>query len=124
LPPAVAELFDKMVGVLTVAHLSDVTHTTLTLNADTHSPFAGTRITLQEYRTAPKTFNVELAASPEAVAMLHQHLSQLTAALHACDHPFQIHRIDTALLPASETPPLFRRKERASSEDQSEGEEP
>jgi hypothetical protein len=105
----ISQLFDRMAGVMTVMELSGTTETELTLLGKefASSVFYGTRITITEYSTAPKAFNVQLSANPEAVALFQGNMTNLLANFASGNYAFRIHRLETNV----EERPLFKRKE-------------
>lgn len=117
LSPHVMELFDRMVGVMTVMSASDMTETVVTLNSPqfASSVFFGSQIIIQEFSSAPKQFNVKLNGSPQAVALFQGSTDDLMAAFQGGRFGFRINRIDTGIL---EEKPLFKRKESASGDNQ------
>ena len=121
LTPQTMEMFDRMVGVMTVMTLSGVSETTITLNAPqfASSVFFGTQIIIQEYSTAPKAFNIQLIGTPQAVALMQSTEDDLMAAFQAGNYNFRVNRLETGYL--SERP-LFKRKEKTSGEKDEEGE--
>ena len=121
LTPQVMEMFDRMVGVMTVMTMSGVSETTITLNAPqfASSVFFGTQIIIQEYSTAPKAFNIQLIGTPQAVALMQTNEDDLMAAFQAGNYNFRVNRLDTGYLAER---PLFKRKEKTSGEKDEEGE--
>lgn len=109
LHPEVLEIFERMAGVMTVMTASGITETTVTLNVPQSSRFFGAEITVREFSTAPKAFNIELAGSDAAVALFSQNANDLMAAFKAGGYNFRVNRLDTTLLSAER--PLFKRKE-------------
>ena len=105
----ISQLFDRMAGVMTVMELSGTTTTELTLLGEefASSVFYGARITITEYSTAPKAFNVQLSANPEAVALFQGNMPNLLANFASGNYAFRIHRLETNV----EERPLFKRKE-------------
>lgn len=112
----ISQLFDRMAGVMTVMELSGTTTTELTLSGEefVSSVFYGARITITEYSTAPKTFNVQLSANPEAVALFQGNMPNLLANFASGNYAFRIHRLETNV----EERPLFKRKESSGSDQQ------
>ncbi len=104
----VQELFDRMVGVMTVMNLSGMTETVMTLNSPqfASSVFFGSQIIIQEFSTAPQTFNIQLNGSAQAVALFQGNADDLMAAFAAGNYNFRINRLETGYLPER---PLFRR---------------
>lgn len=112
----ISQLFDRMAGVMTVMELSGTTETELTLSGEefASSVFYGARITITEYSTAPKAFNVQLSANPEAVALFQGNMPNLLANFASGNYAFRIHRLETNV----EERPLFKRKESFGSDQQ------
>ncbi|NGX45818.1 MAG: hypothetical protein K940chlam2_00998 [Chlamydiae bacterium] len=95
----IIQLFEKMIGALTHIHQEGISETTIELTSDgfASSVFYGATITLTEYSTAPKVFNIHLSATPEGVALFEAHAGELSAALHKGNFGFGIHRLETEL---------------------------
>ena len=123
LSPHVMELYDRMVGVMTVMTMSGMTETTVTLNMPqfASSVFFGTQIIIQEFSTAPKAFNVQLNGTPQAVALFQGNADDLMAAFQSGNYNYRINRLDTGYL--SERP-LFKRKEKIADKEKDTGENP
>jgi hypothetical protein len=113
--PQVMELFDRMVGVMTVMSMSGITETVITLNAPqfASSVFFGSQIIIQEYSTAPQAYNIQLIGTPQAVALFQGNAEDLMAAFQAGNYNFRVNRLETAHLTDR---PLFKRKEKAGGE--------
>lgn len=100
--PAISDLtplFNTMASSMMVLDLSGETHTIVTLNHPcfVDSPLFGTQIIIKEFSAAPKTFNVEILASPQAFATLQHSQQQLLARFEAGDFNFHIHRLETLI---------------------------
>lgn len=124
LHPEIMNLFDRMVGVMTVMTMSGISETTFILNAPqfASSVFFGTQIIIQEFSTAPKAFNIQINGNPQAVALFQGNADDLMAAFQAGNYNFRINRLETGYL--SERP-LFKRKEKAGGKDKEQtGENP
>jgi hypothetical protein len=124
LHPQVMELFDRMVGVMTVMSMSGITETTITLNSPqfASSVFFGTQIIIQEFSTAPKAFNIQLNGNPQAIALFQGNTDDLMAAFQAGNYNFRVNRLETGYLTER---PLFKRKEKATGKDKDQtGENP
>jgi hypothetical protein len=121
LHPQVMEIFDRMVGVMTVMNMTGMTETTLTLNAPqfASSVFFGTQIIIQEYSTAPQAFNIQLNGTPQAVALFQGNVDDLMAAFQAGNYNFRVNRLETGYLAER---PLFKRKEKAGGKEKDTGE--
>jgi hypothetical protein len=89
LPTGVAELFDRMVGLLTLQNHKGVSTTTVTLSMP-GSLFDGAELVLDHYSTAPSEFYIELQGSPEAVDLFAAHMSELAAAFAERPLPYQV----------------------------------
>ena len=116
--PQVMEIFDRMVGVMTVMSMSGMTETVITLNTPqfASSVFFGSQIIIQEYSTAPLAYNVQLNGTPEAVALFQGNVDDLMAAFQAGNYNFRVNRLETGYLTDR---PLFKRKEKAGGEKES-----
>jgi hypothetical protein len=112
LHPQVMEIFDRMVGVMTVMSMSGMTETVITLNAPqfASSVFFGSQIIIQEFSTAPQAFNIQLNGTPQAVTLFQDNVNDLLAAFQAGNYNFRINRLETGYLTER---PLFKRKEKA-----------
>ncbi|MBI2742966.1 MAG: hypothetical protein HYX48_03525 [Chlamydiales bacterium] len=110
LHPQVLDMFERMVGVMTVMSNAGISETTLTLNAPQYqnSVFFGAQIIIKEYATAQKSFNIQLIGSPQGVALFQANIDDLMAAFQGGKYNFKVNRIETAL---SSEKPLFHRKE-------------
>lgn len=113
LHPAAMDLFDRMVGTMTVMNLSGITETVMTLDAPkfASSVFFGSQIIIQEYSSAPQAFNIQLNGTPEAVALFQGNADDLMAAFQHGNYNFRVNRLETGLLGQK---PLIRRKGPAS----------
>lgn len=89
-------LFDKMVDYISHCVESDIKKTTITLNASefSNSLFRGAKITITEYSSAPKIFNIELAGSPEALVLFQASATDLMAAFQKGNFNFQVNRCE------------------------------
>ncbi|MBX9922543.1 MAG: hypothetical protein K2Y01_00390 [Rhabdochlamydiaceae bacterium] len=99
LPAHVLDLFDRMVGVITVMQMQGKTETTLYLNEQQSPLFKGTAVVLTTYSTAPMAYNIEFKAPPEASVALQKHVNQLKTAFKdpKKEFNFQIHEIMVSL---------------------------
>lgn len=111
LPAAVAALFERMVGVMTVMNTTGVTQTTINLDNPKYanSVFFGAQIIISEYSTAPKAFNIQLLGNQQAVNLFTNNAQELVAAFQAGNYTFKVNRIDTGYL---STPEVRRREVR------------
>lgn len=101
LPPQILQIYERMVGVMTVMTAAGVTETTINLNAPQFegSVFFGAQITITEFSTAPKAFNIEFIGSPQATNLFKGNVEELVAAFQAGNYNFKVHRIDTSVSP-------------------------
>jgi hypothetical protein len=106
LHPTVLEYFERSVSTITVMMSTGVTETTVSLHEQSNSIFAGAKITIREFSTAPKAFNIEFTANPEAVAIFQSNVDDLMAAFQSGGYNFKVNRIETRI-----GRPLVRRKE-------------
>src|SRR5689334_13395558 len=92
----IAELFEHMASTMLIMTTSEETETTLFLEGAkfSSSVFFGTRITIKEYTSAPKAFNVEIASLPAAANLMAQHKDALLAAFENAKFPFTVHRLE------------------------------
>ena len=104
-------LFEKMASTMIVMQTSGETETTLFLDSPqfSSSVFFGAQITIREFSTAPKAFNVEIIASSLAIQAMNSCRNDLLSAFQNGRFNFSVHRFDTFLL--AEERPLFHRKE-------------
>jgi hypothetical protein len=117
LSPQIQEMFDRMVGVMTVMSQSGMTETTITLNSPqfASSVFFGTQIIIQEFSTAPQAFNIQINGTPQAVGLIQSNANDLMAAFQAGNYGFRVNRLETGYLGSR---PLIKRKEKAEGDKQ------
>ncbi len=119
--PVLQEFFQKLVGVLTVMKASGVSETVIKLNAPAGSRlsiFNGSEISIKEYSSAPKIFNIQFNGNPEAVSLVQGNLGNLMAALSDKEYNFKVNRFDIGLV-SDKDEPLFKRKGAISGDDAS-----
>ncbi len=111
LSAAMLEMFEKMVGILSVMTAGGISETTIHLDsaAFANSIFAGASIVIREFSTAPKAFNVEFQGNAQNTALFQANVTDLLAAFQNGNYNFKINRIDTSL--GANDRPLFHRKE-------------
>ena len=99
LPAEIEALFEKMASCMLVMSSSREVKTTLLLNHPrfSSSVFFGSKITISEFSTAPKIFNVEIISNPLATAMIDASKNDLLSAFQYGKFPFAIHRLDTEI---------------------------
>jgi hypothetical protein len=84
---------------MVVMQTESTSSTTFTLQGDAFasSPFKGATITIVEYSTAPKVFNVSITANETANNLLQTHMASFFQLLETRNFSFAIHRVDTHL---------------------------
>ena len=100
---------------------SGVSETVIKLNAPTGSRlsiFNGSEISIKEYSSAPKIFNIQFNGNPEAVNLVQGNLGNLMAALSDKEYNFKVNRFDIGLV-SDKDEPLFKRKGAISGDDAS-----
>jgi len=111
--PAVLEMFDKMVGSISVLQESSGERkTTITLTSPNFasSAFYGAEIVIEEdLHLAPGQYNIRLVGSPEAVSLFQAKSDDLLAAFQSGNYNFKVQRLETAIQTTDR--PLFKRKE-------------
>lgn len=114
----IATLFEKMAGTMLILASSRETETTFFLDSPQfhHSVFYGTRITIKEFSTAPKAFNIAIGTSALALAHLEANKSALLEAFEKGNFNFSIGRLDTEIEQTDR--PLFHRKEAVSQDEE------
>jgi len=116
LSPQVLEMFERMVGVMTVMVDTSIRETTVTLNAPqfASSVFYGSQIIIQEFSTAPHSYNIQFIGNSNAVALFQGNADDLLAAFQSGNYNFRVNRLEASLFPSER--PLFKRKESISEE--------
>ena len=112
LSPQLFELFERMIGLITVEQLKGVTQTTVTINMK-NSVFDGAQIILDHYSTAPSAFNVTIAANPQAQELLTTNIQNMAASFEASKLSFQVNLKKPILLDEYQA---LRKKEKVSRE--------
>lgn len=100
IPPEVLSLFDRICTEMLVMTSEASQKTTIALNGESFasSPFYGAEITIEEFSTAPKIFNVTITTPSQSASLLQAHLLHFSEILQARKFSFSINRIDTDLL--------------------------
>ncbi|HSX11999.1 MAG TPA: hypothetical protein VLF61_00720, partial [Rhabdochlamydiaceae bacterium] len=100
--PQMWDLFDRMVGVMTVMTDSGITETTINLTSEQFkaSPFYGTQIIVREFSTAPKVFNIEMLVPTQVAGQIQANYNELVAAFEAGKYNFKVNRLEWRELPA------------------------
>ncbi|MBP9842109.1 MAG: hypothetical protein KBC64_06775 [Simkaniaceae bacterium] len=108
LSPQIRELFDKMVGMITIQCQTGVTTTTVTVNLP-NSPLQGVQIVLQQFDTARHSFNIQLEGTPEQLNLLNANVNDLAAAFAGGKYAFSANILTPQLI--TKSPHLIHRKE-------------
>lgn len=103
LSPQMREIFERMVGVMTIMAQEGVKQTTMVLDSPqfANSLLFGSEITITEYSTAPRAFNIEFLGTSQAVNLMQGSIEELVAAFNAGHYTFKVNRIEAALLPST-----------------------
>lgn len=98
-------LFEQMTATMIILSFSHETETTFFLDSPKFATSAlfGTRITIKEFSTAPKAFNIEIASNPQALQIFEVQKSALLAAFAQEHFTFSVNRLDTQLHSTSYT---------------------
>lgn len=96
MPNDVFELFEKMVGLMTVEKDSGKSTTTVTLNMPS-SIFNKCELVLEHYDTAPHAYNVQFLGNPEAVDRFTKNMQGLNNAITESKLSFSIHLLPPKL---------------------------
>lgn len=97
-------LFERIVGVVTLLQTkTGISQTTLNLNQPqfASSIFFGSQITIEEWDSAPKEFNIRFSGTEQAVKAFTEHKQELETALtdgfETKRFRFKVHRVETDL---------------------------
>ncbi|MBS0586042.1 MAG: hypothetical protein JSR76_07085 [Verrucomicrobia bacterium] len=107
LPSHVFELFERMVGYMTIEQNKGVSETTIKLSMP-GSVFHNCELVIQHYDTAPSSFNVQLLGTPQAVTIFRDNLQDLATAFKQSNLPYHVNLKNPILL--EESRPVLRRK--------------
>jgi len=113
-------IFEKMASCMVVMTSSGETETTMVMDKP-GSLFFGTQITIREFSTAPKAFNVEITSLAQALNAIELNKSSLLSAFQHGNFNFSVHRLETYL--QNEERPVLHRKESSDQEHKGGGEE-
>lgn len=80
LSPEVFDVFQRMVGLLTIQKYSGISTTTIEIN-NPESMFNSGKLVLEHYDTAPHAFNVEFQGSESQVNTFNENITDLLAAI-------------------------------------------
>ena len=107
-PPQVFELFQKLVGMMTVMQFQGKTTTSIVLHMP-NSGLDGAHIDIEHYDTAPHAFNISFFSSPEGQKILDANITTLEQQLRSNLPQFEISVKKPLLL--SETKEERRRRD-------------
>lgn len=80
LSPQILDLFDRIVGVVTVLQMQGKTETTIHLNEQQSPLLQGAEVVISQVSTAPGSYNIELRGPPQTVALFQDNLEPLKKA--------------------------------------------
>lgn len=109
LSPEIHELFEKIGGVILVQQEKGVTTTTVNINMP-NSVFNGTQIVLNQYSTAPNSYNIQLVGNPESVKVFAQNIDALKNSFVQANFNFEVNIQNPILTRVKKSPHLIRRK--------------
>lgn len=118
LTPQVLDLYERMVGVITVMRvISGITETTIHLNSEqfASSIFYGTQIIISEDKNAQNQFNIEINTPSHTAPLLQENLKSLLTSFERGGYQFQVKQIRINIIDDSEE--LFKRKAKAGEEE-------
>ncbi|MDN3508562.1 MAG: hypothetical protein P0S93_00775 [Candidatus Neptunochlamydia sp.] len=104
----VHELFEKMGGVMTIQQDKGITTTTMNINMP-GSIFDGTQVILNQYSTAPNSFNIQLVGNPDSVKVFNQNLDTLKESFRQANFNFETIILNPILTTSKKSPHLIRR---------------
>ncbi|QVL55479.1 MAG: hypothetical protein KFB95_09265 [Simkaniaceae bacterium] len=108
LTPEVHELFEKMGGVMVVQLDKGVTTTTMNINMP-NSIFNGAQVILDQYSSAPHSYNLQLIGSPEAVKLFTSNMTQLENSFKQANFNFEVNILNPSITQTKKPPHLIRR---------------
>lgn len=108
LSPEIHELFEKMGGVMTIQQSKGIMTTTMNINMP-GSVFDGAQVILNQYSTAPNSFNIQLVGNPDSVKIFNQNLDALKASFKQANFNFETNILNPILTTSKKSPHLIRR---------------
>ena len=108
LAPEVHELFEKMGGVMVVQLDKGITTTTMNINMP-NSVFNGAQVILDQYSSAPHSYNLQLIGSPEAVKLFTSNMTQLENSFKQANFNFEVNILNPSITQTKKPPHLIRR---------------
>lgn len=100
LSPEIQDLYENMVDALTHISNSSQSQTTVSLQSPqfASSPFYGAEIIIEEFtHLAPKSYNIQLIASPQALEMMQANMQDLMAAFQNSNYNFKVNRLEMSV---------------------------
>ena len=85
----VYELYEKFVGLITLQQTTDSSKTTVKLNMP-GSVYNKAEIVLEKFSSAPNTFHIQFAGSPQAIESFNANMADLVAAFQANKRSFEV----------------------------------
>ena len=116
IPDECLKIFDKLCSEMLVMDAESCITTTFILETENFasSPFYGAKVTIEEYSTAPKVFNVSITAQESAITLIEAQMTGFFELLETRNFSFAIHKIDTHL----STDSWYKEKEQEQDPDQ------
>lgn len=112
---ACLQIIDKLCSEMIVMDAESCVTTTFVLETEAfqNSPFYKATVTIEEYSTAPKVFNVSITAQESAINLLESQMAGFFELLETRNFSFAIHKIDTYL----STDSWYKEKEQDQNQD-------
>lgn len=111
----IVSLMEKVGSEMIMMTSEGSTKTTLILNSEAFdsSILKEAKVTIEEFSSAPKIYNVKISAGPQAIELVRVHVEEFLKLFQDKKFGFSINRIDTEL---TSSRPLFSRKEKTDGE--------
>lgn len=116
----VFDLFERMVGLITVEQSKGVSTTTVKISLP-GTVYHGSEIKLDHYDTAPHSFNIQLIGSPEAIKSFTANFDDLAAAFRGGKFAFTVNLLEPEL--SSKYRHLIKRKASPDGQSHQDGDE-
>jgi hypothetical protein len=113
-------IFEKIASCMVLMTSSADVETTMIMDKP-GSLFFGTEITIREFSTAPKAFNVEIRSLAQAIQAIEANRNALLSLFERGNFNFSVHRLETFI--QNEEKPVLHRKESSDQEHKGGGEE-
>ncbi len=110
--PAMEAAFEKMASTMILMNSAGDRETTLFLDGAhfSGSCLFGTQITIREFSTAPKAFNIEVLSNSLGAAAIDAGKNALLLSFQNGNFNFTVHRFDTHIQQSEERPVLHRKE--------------